>query len=392
MSNQFQKATKKKAKLRCALFGPSGSGKTFTALRIANGFVKAKLGKKIALIDSEHGSASKYSDRFKFDVVDLEKKSILSYINYIKMAEQSGYDILIIDSMTHAWKELLEDIDRIAKTKFRGNSFAAWSEGTPKHNAFVEALVGFKGHIISTMRSKTEWSIADEKGKLKPTRVGMAPEQGKGIEYEFDLLMEMSVDHIGQVIKDRTGKFQDDIIELPGEDFGQELAAWLNEGESDPKYHIQTDIEIQIKDDVINYCGLIKWDWNKFVAETGINQKLDTMNKKQLDKIKKDMAKRVKEYETALAEKKGAATDQPAEAEPVPAAEPPAEATETAQPEKTAEDIVPSSADFDKPIDTEKPDFSGPLAEVDDPFENKDKNEQPPKEESQGELSLGDQK
>lgn len=62
-------------------------------------------------------------------------------------------------------------------------------------------------------------------------RVGLAPEQGKGIEYEFDMLMEISPEHRVHVIKDRTGKFQDRIIETPGEDFGMEIMAWLNEGE-----------------------------------------------------------------------------------------------------------------------------------------------------------------
>jgi hypothetical protein len=56
------------------------------------------------------------------------------------------------------------------------------------------------------------------------------PEQGKGIEYEFDMLMEVSTEHIVNVIKDRTGKFQDKLIEKPGPKFGKEIASWLNEG------------------------------------------------------------------------------------------------------------------------------------------------------------------
>jgi hypothetical protein len=84
------------------------------------------------------------------------------------------------------------------------------------------------------MRSKTEWTTVDNNGKKTPQRVGLAPEQGKGIEYEFDLLVEISTEHIANVIKDRTGKFQDKLIDRPGEDFGQQLAAWLSDGLPSP--------------------------------------------------------------------------------------------------------------------------------------------------------------
>jgi hypothetical protein len=88
--------------------------------------------------------------------------------------------------------------------------------------------------VIGTMRSKTEWTTVDNNGKKTPQRVGLAPEQGKGVEYEFDLLVEISTDHIANVIKDRTGKFQDKLIDKPGEDFGRQLAAWLSDGLPSP--------------------------------------------------------------------------------------------------------------------------------------------------------------
>jgi hypothetical protein len=223
----FKKATKEKAKLRCAMFGPSGAGKTFTALSMATG-----LGSSIAVIDSERGSASKYADRFEFDVIDLEKKTIDEYVKWIE--EAKGYDVLVIDSLSHAWQELLEEIDRIAKAKFSGNTWAAWNEGTPKHRKLVDAILSFDGHVIATMRSKTEWQITEnDKGKKTPQRVGLAPEQGKGIEYEFDFLMEINQDHIGTVIKDRSGKFQDSMYDKPGKKLGEELKAWLSDG-ADP--------------------------------------------------------------------------------------------------------------------------------------------------------------
>jgi hypothetical protein len=178
MSFTFKKATKSTTKLRAALFGPSGAGKTFTALRIAAG-----LGGPVAVIDTERGSASKYADRFAFDVLDLEHAGIPSYQGAIEAAAQAGYPVLVIDSLSHGWQELLQEVDRLANAKYRGNTWSAWSEGTPKQRALVNAILTYPGHVIATMRSKTEWSIeSDGKGKQKPVRVGLAPEQGKGIE------------------------------------------------------------------------------------------------------------------------------------------------------------------------------------------------------------------
>lgn len=225
---QFTKATKKKSKVRAALFGPSGSGKTFTALRMATG-----LGGQVALIDTERGSASKYSDRFAFDVCELGDKSIDSYCLAIK--EASGYDVLIIDSLSHGWQELLEQVEKLAQAKYRGNTWSAWSEGTPEQKRLINAILDFPGHVLATMRSKTEWTTEQKDGKNAPKRVGLAPEQGKGIEYEFDLLLELTVEHLCNVLKDRTGKYQDKLIEKPGEDFGRELAEWLEDGVEPPK-------------------------------------------------------------------------------------------------------------------------------------------------------------
>ena len=127
--------------------------------------------------------------------------------------------------------------EALAKQRYNGNTFRAWGEGTPKQREFIDAMLAFNGHIIATMRAKTDYIISDDgKGKMKPQRVGLAPEQGKGIEYEFDLLAEINAEHYATIIKDRTGKYQDKGIDKPGEEFGAELVAWLNEGaESKPK-------------------------------------------------------------------------------------------------------------------------------------------------------------
>jgi len=169
---------------------------------------------------------------FRFEVCELADRTIEGYVAALEAAAQAGYDVLIIDSLSHGWQELLQEVDRLAKARFSGNTWAAWSEGTPKQRRLVDAILDWPGHVIATIRSKTEWNQQqDEKtGRLKPVRIGLAPEQGKGIEYEFDLLVELSADHVSTVIKDRTGKFQDKVIEKPDEAFGRALAEWLAEG------------------------------------------------------------------------------------------------------------------------------------------------------------------
>ena len=224
----FKKATKAAAKLRAAIFGPSGAGKTFTSLRVAAGLAGTGT---IAVIDTERGSASKYADRFAFDVLELEDQTIAGYCEAIRQAAEARYAVLVIDSLSHGWQTLLEEVEKLAKAKYRGNTWSAWSEGTPLQRKLVQSILSFPGHVISTMRSKTEWTTIDDgRGKKSPQRVGLAPEQGKGVEYEFDLLVEISTEHVANVIKDRTGKFQDKLIDKPGEDFGKQLAAWLSEG------------------------------------------------------------------------------------------------------------------------------------------------------------------
>lgn len=231
MAATFSKAVKSKAKARIALYGPSGSGKTFSALRIAKG-----LGGKVAVIDSEHGSASKYADRFDFDSCELHEASIVALCDALKSAAEGGYNVVILDSLSHAWQELLAEVEKLTKAKYKGNTWSAWSEGTPKQRTLVKAMLAYPGHIIATMRAKTEWSQEDSgNGKTRPVRVGLAPEQGKGIEYEFDLLVSITPEHHAFIEKDRSGKFQDQMIEKPGEEFGAALAAWLSEGAEPPK-------------------------------------------------------------------------------------------------------------------------------------------------------------
>lgn len=226
----FHKATKTRAKLRLALIGPAGSGKTYSALSIAQG-----LGDKIALVDTEYGSASKYADRFTFDTLELTSCAPERYIDAITDASASGYDVLIIDSLSHAWAGkdgLLEFVDKRAKASDTGNSFGAWRDATPKHNALVDALLAAPLHLIVTMRAKMEYVLEkNDKGKSVPRKVGLQPIQRDGLEYEFDIVGDMKLEGKALVVsKTRYSGLAEEVIEKPGKKLGQRLKAWLSDG------------------------------------------------------------------------------------------------------------------------------------------------------------------
>lgn len=225
----FAKASKKQSKLRMALMGPSGSGKTYSALAIASG-----LGSRVAVIDSERGSASKYASDFDFDTCALENFHPDTYVKHIKEAEAAGYDVLIIDSISHAWAGeggVLDIVDQVKKKgDTGGNGFAAWKSGTPIQNKFVEAILRARCHVIVTMRSKMEHVLErDSNGKSSVRKVGMAPVQRNDIEYEFDVAGTLSSNDL-VVEKTRCKELNGKVIHKPDADLGKQLRAWLDDG------------------------------------------------------------------------------------------------------------------------------------------------------------------
>lgn len=229
---KFGKAMRKKAKLRLALTGPSGSGKTYGALQIAVG-----IGGKIALIDTEKGSASLYAHLAEFDVLELDPPYTPErFIEAVKAAEDAGYDILIIDSITHEWSGVggcLELVDEVARARYKGNSWSAWNDITPRHRAFLDALLRSTMHIIATARSKTETAQTEENGRKKVVKLGMKAEQRDGVEYEFTTVLDIVHDgHFAIATKDRTGLFADTDPKQITPDTGKTLLNWLESGEA----------------------------------------------------------------------------------------------------------------------------------------------------------------
>lgn len=223
---EFKKATKTETLLRIGISGAAGSGKTYSALKVATG-----IGGKIAVIDSERGSASLYAGKFDFDTIQIEPPYTPDkYIEAIKLAERSGYNTIIVDSLSHAWAGsggLLDMHDAIQKSSKGGNSFTAWKEITPLQNKLLDTITGSTCHIIVTMRAKQDYVIENNSGRNQVRKVGLAPVQREGVEYEFSVYIELSQDHIGVATKDRTDLFDGKCF-VPSEQTGRQLVEWLN--------------------------------------------------------------------------------------------------------------------------------------------------------------------
>ncbi len=231
----FQRATKFAAKLRLALAGPAGSGKTYTALTLATALAD---GQGVALIDTEHGSASKYADLFSFDTLQLETFHPNKYIEAIHEAEAAGYAVLVIDSLSHAWSGtggLLEEKDKIARAKYSGNSFSAWNDASAIQNKLVNVILGAKLHIIATVRSKMDYVLeTGPSGKTMPRKVGMAPVQRDDLPYEFDVFCMLESDNTLIVDKSRCPALSGAVIAKPNGAVAETLKAWLS-GETPPQ-------------------------------------------------------------------------------------------------------------------------------------------------------------
>lgn len=222
----FQKAERKQKKARIALYGPSGSGKTYTALSLATG-----LGDKIAVIDTERGSASLYADRFNFDSMELSNFNPEYFISAIADAEKAGYDVLIIDSLSHAWQGTGGILDKV--TARGGNGFTdGWGKvGTPLYNKLIDTILESRLHIIACMRSKTEYVMEkNDKGKDVPKKVGMGVVMRHDAEYEFDYVGLLDDTNTMTTQKTRMGEVLPDAINRPNKATGAKILAWLTSG------------------------------------------------------------------------------------------------------------------------------------------------------------------
>lgn len=230
MTISFAPAKRSAVKARIALSGPSGSGKTYTALTLA-----CRLSSRVAVVDTERGSASMYVglNGWEFDTLNPQSFAPASLVEILGVAAGQGYECIVIDSLSHYWMGvdgMLEQVDRSTKNN---NSFGSgWKDQRPVERRMVDALVSFPGHVVVTLRTKTEYVIEkDDRGKSSPRKVGLKPEQREGIEYEFSVVGDMDLDNTLSVSKTRIPMLRKAVIPEPGPELAETIRDWLADGE-----------------------------------------------------------------------------------------------------------------------------------------------------------------
>ena len=225
---KLQKAQKEQVKLRVGISGASGFGKSFSALLLAYGITNDW--NKIAVIDTENGSANLYSELGNYNTVNLlPPYSPERYIEAIELCEKSNIEVIILDSITHEWSgkggclQLHEQL---------GGRFQDWGKVSPRHQAFIDKILQSKSHIITTVRRKVDYSMdKDQNGRTKVTKHGTKEITREGFEYELTVNFEIINDnHLTLASKDRTGLFMNKPEFIITSGTGKLLKNWCNNG------------------------------------------------------------------------------------------------------------------------------------------------------------------
>lgn len=259
----FRKATREQLRLRMAIDGPSGSGKTYTALEFAHA-----MGGRIAVIDTEARSASKYVgvNGWEFDCVDLESFAPSEYAAWIEEAGRQGYDVLVVDSLSHAWEGRGGALDLIDQSSEK-NRFTAWKDVTPMHRRMIDAILRSPCHVIVTMRTKTEHILEqDERGKMVPKKVGTAPIQRAGVEYEFDVVADLDLSHILTVSKTRCPSIDGEIVARPTGTFMAKVKDWLEQGVAVERERPRARITDEQMQSICDHAGTLGWPMDRIAA------------------------------------------------------------------------------------------------------------------------------
>jgi len=234
----LRQATRTKAKIRLGLSAVSGGGKTYSAILIAKGLSKGDLS-KVAIIDTENGSADLYAHIGNYNVLTLHAPYTPErYVEAIKTCEEAGMEVIIIDSITHEWNGkggILE-----IHSSMTGNSFTNWSSLTPRHQKFIDAILSSKCHVITTVRRKQDYDLSkDSNGKTRVEKAGLKEETREGFEYELTANIELDIKHNATALKDRTGLFMDQPHFTPSEETGKKLLEWCENGTSTTEQKVE---------------------------------------------------------------------------------------------------------------------------------------------------------
>lgn len=258
MAIQIQKAQRKQSKLRIGLSAPSGAGKTYSGLLLAKGLVGEW--EKIGLIDSETGRAHLYSDLGEYNIIPMRPPyTPESYIEAIRAFEDAGVEVIIVDSMSHEWDGeggCLQLNEKLAVAKYKGNTWSAWSETTPRHQHLLDVITSSSCHVITTVRNKVETEFID--GKVK--KIGTKEIQREGFEYELTVNFTIDRDsHAVMASKDNTNLFEGKDPFVITEETGKMLRQWVLSGAADETAEEKKLLRAKIKEQVTSLKKDMLW-------------------------------------------------------------------------------------------------------------------------------------
>lgn len=261
----LRQSQRKQAKIKLAIEGCSGSGKTYSSLILASGMANWD---KIAIIDSENGSADLYAHLGNYKVLILEAPfTPEKYIQAIEVCEKAGMEVIIIDSISHCWEYLLE-----YHSSLQGNSFTNWGKITPRQNSFIQKILNSSPHIICTMRTKQDFILTEKNGKMVPQKVGLKAVMRDGVDYEFTIVFDIDIKHYATISKDRTGIFIGKPEFIISSDTGKSILQWCNSG-TDINSVIQALRNSQTEDELFAIYHQYP-EWREQLTPIFMNRKL----------------------------------------------------------------------------------------------------------------------
>ena len=272
---QLRQSERKQAKIKLAIQGCAGSGKTYSSLLLAYGITNNW--SKIAVIDSENGSADLYAHLGAYNVLNLNNNySPENYIEAIAICEKADIEVIIIDSLSQSWDFLLQ-----CHAEMVGNSFTNWGRITPRQNAFIQRILQSNCHAICTMRTKQDYVLSEKNGKMVPEKVGLKAIMREGVDYEFTIVFDIDMKHIANASKDRTGLFMGKPEFTISSVTGKRILDWCNSGVSIES--VKNDISKAKTIEELNSIYHQHPDWYPLLTTDFLNKKaalLDTGNNK----------------------------------------------------------------------------------------------------------------
>lgn len=258
---QFQEATREQSKASILIEGLSGKGKSGLALLLGY-YLAGEDWTKVFDIDTENNSVNLFAGinssagvpfgQFKHGnfTPDMKYKPT-NYLEFKEAALAAGADVVINDSISHAWSYEGGILDRIAELKkqnkrYEKDSYAVWGDDEimDEKQKLFQLFRDHRCHMIATVRvkEKMEYQFNESKGKNEMVSLGEQEIMQADVKYEPDLVLHMVepgraygdkvVHPKARIVKSRYVIFQEGEVYEFSPSLCKDLVAYLNEGTS----------------------------------------------------------------------------------------------------------------------------------------------------------------